>query len=73
MFGHLCGPLMEHSVVTVVHAHGFDPQEVIQRQKRHRIRYVMPKKPYHRTASMSDLLTGNGKVSINFTVCSHIP
>jgi hypothetical protein len=56
-----------------VHAHGFDPQEVIQRQKRHRIRYVMPKKPYHRTASMSDVLTGNVKVSINFTVCSHVP
>ena len=73
MFGHLCGLLMEHAVVTVVHAHGFDPEEVIQRQKRHRIGYVMPRNPYHRAASMSDVLTGNGKVSINFTVCSHIP
>ena len=57
----------------VMHARCFDPQEIIQRQKRHRIGYIMPKKPYHRTASMSDVLTGNGKVSINFTVCSHIP
>jgi hypothetical protein len=32
----------------------------------------MPKNQYHRAASMSDVLTGNGKVSINFTVCSHI-
>ncbi len=51
----------------------FDPQEIIQRQKKHRIGYVMPKKPYHCTVSMSDVLTGNGKVSINFTVCSHVP
>jgi len=73
MFGHLRGLLMNHAVVTVVHAHCFDPQEVIPRLKRHRIRYVMLEKPYHCTASMSDVLTGNGKVSINFTVCSHVP
>jgi hypothetical protein len=56
-----------------MHARCFDPQEIIQRQKKHRIGYVMLEKPYHCTASMSDVLTGNGKVSINFTVCSHVP
>ncbi len=50
----------------------FDPQEIIQRQTRHPVGHVMPKNPYHRAVSMSALLTGNGKVSINFTVCRHV-
>lgn len=72
MFGHLCGLLMGLAVTTIVHARCFDPQAIIQRQKRHPIGYIMPKMPYHRAASMSALLTGNGKVSINFTVCNHV-
>ena len=72
MFGHLRRLLMRHAVVTVVRACCFDPQEIIQRQKRHPIGYVMPKNPYHRAVSMSALLTGNGKVSINFTVYGHV-